>query len=135
MRVAAVNGNANVAKILIHHGSNVNSMDKEDKTVLMNAALNGFEALVKLLVKKGAILNQKSDYGKTALDFAKSFEHENVAKFLQEQIELLKNADKERKLDEARSSEFKPKIKRQESQNTKPADFQKENRSINVQAQ
>ncbi|XP_031558329.1 fibronectin type 3 and ankyrin repeat domains protein 1-like [Actinia tenebrosa] len=135
MRVAAVNGNANVAKILIHHGANVNSMDKEDKTVLMNAALNGFEALVKLLVKKGANVNQKSDYGKTALDFAKSFEHENVARFLQEQIEMLKNADRDRKLEEARStrsSEFKPKIKSQERQNTIPNDLQKENISINV---
>jgi len=71
MRVAATSGNANVAKILVHHGANVNSMDRDDKTVLMNAALNGFEPLVKLLVKKGASILQKSDHGKTALDFAR----------------------------------------------------------------
>jgi ankyrin repeat protein len=134
MRVAAVNGNANVAKILIHHGANVNGMDKEAKTVLMNAALNGFEALVKLLVKKGAIVNQKSDYGKTALDFARSFEHENVVKFLHDQVEMLKSADRERRLEEARSAEFKPEMKNQESQSKIPAsDAQKENISDNGQ--
>ena len=102
MRVAAVNGNMNVAKVLIHHGANVHTLDKEGKSTLMNAALNGFEALVKLLVKKGVSVKLKSEHGKTALDFAKSFEHERVIHFLQEQVEALKKADNERKLAEAK---------------------------------
>lgn len=102
MRVAAVSGNVNVAKVLIHHGANVHTMDKEGKTTLMNAALNGFEALVKLLVKKGVPVKLKSEHGKTALDFARSFEHERVTHFLQEHVEALKKADNERKLAEAK---------------------------------
>ena len=102
MRVAAVNGNVNVAKELIHHGANVHTMDKEGKSTLMNAALNGFEALVKLLVKKGVSVKMKSEHGKTALDFAKSFERERVIHFLQEQVEALRKADNERKLAEAK---------------------------------
>lgn len=100
MRVAAVNGNVNVAKVLIHHGANVHTMDKEGKSTLMNA--NGFEALVKLLVKKGVSVKMKSEHGKTALDFAKSFERERVIHFLQEQVEALRKADNERKLAEAK---------------------------------
>lgn len=102
MRVAAVSGNVNVAKVLIHHGANVHTMDKEGKTTLMNAALNGFEALVKLLVKKGVSVMLKSEHGKTALDFAKSFERERVVQFLQEQVEGVKKAEQERKLSEIR---------------------------------
>ena len=100
MRVAAVSGNVNVAKVLIHHGANVHTMDKEGKT--MNAALNGFEALVKILVKKGVPVKLKSEHGKTALDFARSFEHERVTHFLQEHVEALRKADNERKLAEAK---------------------------------
>ena len=102
MRVAAVGGNVNVAKVLIHHGANVHTMDKEGKTTLMNAALNGFDALVKLLVKKGVSVKLKSEHGKTALDFARSFEHERVIHFLQEQVEALRKADNDRKLAEAK---------------------------------
>ena len=102
MRVAAVSGNVNVAKVLIHHRANVHTMDKEGKTALMNAALNGFEALVKLLVKKGVSVRLKSEHGKTALDFARSFEHERVIHFLQEQMEALRKEDNERKLAEAK---------------------------------
>ena len=102
MRVAAVGGNVNVAKVLIHHGANVHTMDKEGKTTLMNAALNGFEALVKLLVKKGVPVKLKSEHGKTALDFARSFEHERVIHFLQEHVDALRKADNERKLAEAK---------------------------------
>ena len=68
----------------------------------MNAALNGYDALVKLLVKKGVSVKLKSEHGKTALDFARSFEHEKVIHFLQEQFEALRKADNERKLAEAK---------------------------------
>ena len=129
MRVAATSSNVNVAKILIHHGANVNSMDRDGKTVLMNAALNGSEPLVKLLVKRGAVVNQKSDHGRTALDFARSFEHEHVVKFLQEQVDMWKNAEKQRKLEESMSD-----LKKQENKFGSKAeeDFPKENVQMNV---
>ncbi|KAK3727511.1 hypothetical protein QZH41_018374 [Actinostola sp. cb2023] len=127
MRVAATSGNANVAKILIHHGANVNSMDRDRKTVLMNAALIGSEPLVKLLVKRGASINQKSDHGRTALDFARTFEHEHVVKFLQEQVDMWKNAEKQRKLEEAMSE-----LKKQDNKGKKVQEEKgKENISMN----
>lgn len=102
MRVAAVNGNVNVAKVLIHHGANIHTMDKEGKTTLMNAALNGFEALVKLLVIKGVSIKLRSEHGKTALDFARSFEHDRVIQVLQEQFDAIRKEENERKLAEAK---------------------------------
>ena len=101
MRVAATSGNLNIAKVLVHHGANVHSLDKERKSILMNAALNGFEPLVKLLVKRGVSVAFKSDHGKTALDFAKSFEHERIAQFLQEQMTMLKKAENEKRVAQA----------------------------------
>jgi len=127
MRVAAVSGNVNVAKVLIHHGANVHTMDKEGKTTLMNAALNGFEALVKLLVKKGVSVKFKSEHGKTALDFARSFEHERVIHFLQEQVDALRKADNERKLAEAK--ERRQSREQLESSVAKPATNGTENLS------
>ena len=41
MRVAAVSGNVNVAKVLIHHGANVYTMDKEGKTAKRRWILPG----------------------------------------------------------------------------------------------
>lgn len=102
LRCAAVNGNLNIARVLIHNGANVNNMDRDGKTVLMNAALNGFEPLVKFLVSKGASVATKSEHGKTALDFAKSFDHERVIQFLHEQMEDYKKAQNEKKLKDAR---------------------------------
>ena len=102
MRVAATSGNLNIARVLLHHGASIHSLDKEKKSVLMNAALNGHEPLVKLLVKKGAPVLTTSAHGKTALDFARAFEHERVAHFLQEQVDALRRAENERKIAAAR---------------------------------
>ena len=102
LRCAAVNGNLSVARVLIHHGANVSSMDRDGKTVLMNAALNGFDPLVKLLVKKGASVATKSEHGKTALDFARSFDRDRVVQYLHEHMEAYKKAQNEKKLNDAR---------------------------------
>lgn len=80
----------------------MNSVDKDGKTILMNAALNGFEPLVKLLVKKGASVATKSERGKTALDFARSFDHERVIQFLHEKMEEHKKLQNEKTLRDAR---------------------------------
>lgn len=53
MRLAMVKGNIHIARLLIQHGANVSSMDKDRKSVLMMASLNGDLDLVKLLVYKG----------------------------------------------------------------------------------
>ncbi|XP_078079030.1 fibronectin type 3 and ankyrin repeat domains protein 1 [Mustelus asterias] len=54
MRVAALNGNTEVASILIKAGANVNLQDRMGKTPLMIAVLNSHDTLVHLLLKNGA---------------------------------------------------------------------------------
>ena len=44
-----------MARLLIHHGANISSMDKHGKSVLMMASLNGELDLGKLLIYKGAV--------------------------------------------------------------------------------
>eukprot|EP00794_Sanderia_malayensis_P016795 gene16795-18490_t len=97
MRLAATSGDENIGRILIHHGSNVNCVDVDGKSVLMMAALNGHIGLVKLLISKGANISQRSEHGKTALDFAKSFDHRQVTLFLEEEIKRVKLQEKEKR--------------------------------------
>lgn len=82
MRLASINGNVEVAKILIENGANVNKVDKLKKTSLMSAALNGGVELVKLLVENGANIHAENEYGKTALDFAESFGRKEIVSYL-----------------------------------------------------
>lgn len=82
MRLASINGNVEVAKILIENGANVNKVDKLKKTSLMSAALNGGLELVKLLVENGANIHAENEYGKTALDFAESFGRKEIVSYL-----------------------------------------------------
>ena len=101
MRVAATSGDENIGRILIHHGSDVNSVDVDGKSVLMMAALNGHIGLVRLLISKGANINKRSEHGKTALDFAKSFDHRQVTLFLEEELKKIKAIEKEKRLAES----------------------------------
>ncbi|XP_028399884.1 fibronectin type 3 and ankyrin repeat domains protein 1-like [Dendronephthya gigantea] len=84
MRLAMLRGNIHIARLLIHHGANISSMDKDGKSVLMMAALNGDLDLVKLLIYKGADFTLRSVHGKTALDFARAFDREQVLEYLDE---------------------------------------------------
>lgn len=97
MRLAATSGDENIGRILIHHGSNVNSIDCDGKSVLMMASLNGHNGLVKMLVKKGANILKRSEHGKTALDFAKSFDHRQVTLFLEEELKTIRAKEKEKR--------------------------------------
>ncbi|KAJ7385513.1 Fibronectin type 3 and ankyrin repeat domains protein 1 [Desmophyllum pertusum] len=81
IRLASMNGNIEVARILIENGTDVNKMDKIRKSSLMAAALNGNLALVKLLMENGANLQAVNEYGKTALDFAESFGRKEIASY------------------------------------------------------
>ena len=78
MRLAIVRGNIHIARLLIHHGANISSTDKDSKSVLMMALLNGELHLLKLLTYKGADFTMKSVHGKTAIDFARAFDREVV---------------------------------------------------------
>lgn len=87
LRLASMNGNVEVAKILIENGADVNKTDKIKKSPLMVAAVNGHFPLVQLLVENGADVHAVNKYGKTALDFAESFGRKNVVAYLQAVLE------------------------------------------------
>lgn len=58
--VAAVNGNKDVARILLKYEANVNAIDLDGKTPLMIAVVNGHQSLVEVLLSSGADLTVKN---------------------------------------------------------------------------
>ncbi|XP_028403256.1 fibronectin type 3 and ankyrin repeat domains protein 1-like [Dendronephthya gigantea] len=82
MRLATLDGKADVAKVLLDGGANVNTHDKQGRSVLMAAALSGRLDLVSLLVEYGANTEEQNMHGNTALDFAQSFGRHEVISYL-----------------------------------------------------
>ena len=105
MRLAMVKGNIHIARLLIHHGANVSSMDKDGKSVLMIASLNGQLDLVKLLIYKGADFTVLSGHGKSALDFARAFDREAVVGYLEELWQAFKAKERKRQMDNWQNDE------------------------------
>lgn len=94
-----VRGNVHIARLLIQHGANISSMDKDGKSVLMMAALNGELDLVKLLIYKGADFTVQSMHGKTALDFARAFDREKIVEYLDELWRGYKAKERKKQMD------------------------------------
>lgn len=94
-----VQGNVHIARLLIQHGANISSMDKDGKSVLMMAALNGELDLVKLLIYKGADFTLQSMHGKTALDFARAFDREKIVEYLDELWRVYKAKERKKQMD------------------------------------
>ena len=103
IRLAAMSGDMQIARVLLHHGADVNAADHDRKSVLMMAALNGHIGMVKLLVSKGANIQANTVHGKTALDFAKSFDHRQVTLFLEEQVAKIKEKEKQKRKEDAKA--------------------------------
>lgn len=87
IRLASLNGNVEVAKILIENGADVNKKDKIKKSALMAAAVGGNVDLIKLLVVKGADVYAENEYGHRAVDFSETFGRKEVASYLKEVME------------------------------------------------
>jgi hypothetical protein len=68
--VAAADGNATAAAVLIDNGANVNVSDKNGMTPLMWAAQRSQEDSARLLLQHGADPLKKSVVGKLARDYA-----------------------------------------------------------------
>lgn len=76
---------ADVGRVLLKHGANIEARTKSGRTPLMNAAENGKLAVVKMLIEEGADIyaeNPKQDK-KTPLDYAKSGGHKEITKYLE----------------------------------------------------
>jgi len=68
---ATLLGQDQMAELLIQHGANVNSKNRDGATPLHVAAFLGQDEVAKLLVQKGANTNVRSNAGMTAVDVLK----------------------------------------------------------------
>lgn len=68
---AVAGGNAEVVKLILHTGANVESRQAGGFTSLMSAAAAGRRELVELLLSFGADRESRSDAGKSAADLAR----------------------------------------------------------------
>jgi len=89
LRCAAVNGNADVAKLLIKNDADIDLCDVDGKTALMIAVINGHQNLVELLLKSEADIKVKNAYGKSAYEMALSMEKRRITKTLEDHMERL----------------------------------------------
>ena len=82
LHLAAQNGRADLVRLFVSSGANINEEDKDGNTALHNAACSGREDIVVFLVNAGARTNCKNNAGKTPLDLAVEKHHEGVETFL-----------------------------------------------------
>ena len=64
---AALDGNTERVKELIHQGADINQRDDNGRTALMFAVINTHYETMNVLLESGADVNAKSDKGGTAL--------------------------------------------------------------------
>jgi len=84
---AAREGHAEIAKILLDNGADVNASGKEGwewggATALIIAAEKGHTEIIKIFLARGAKVNGKNNHGNTALMYAAEFGHPEVVKLL-----------------------------------------------------
>lgn len=82
LHYAMLIGSAEIAKVLVEGGANVNEQDYFGVTPLMWASASGYTDIVKLLIEKGADVNIKDQGGLTALFQAKAKNNEEIANIL-----------------------------------------------------
>ena len=68
--IVVINGNKDEAEALLKHGAAVDVKNKKEKTALMIAAGKGNEEIVELLLEYGAAVDMKDKYGNTVLIIA-----------------------------------------------------------------
>jgi ankyrin repeat protein len=83
LHVAAVRGDIDEIRALIHAGADVNAPGDLGNTALHEAAGQGHVEAIKLLLANGASTKAKNEFGQTPLDIAKLEQQEDVLKLLQ----------------------------------------------------
>lgn len=91
----AAKKHAEITKLLIQHGANVNETNNENKTPLLWAvSLPGHAPIVKVLLDAGADIQHKNDNGKDALAVATETNDPEILKLLQEKLSPEQRTDK-----------------------------------------
>jgi ankyrin repeat protein len=70
LRAASLNAKADVARVLIKYGADMNISDVNQKTALMVATINGNLPFVQVLVSHGADMTKLNEYGKSLYELA-----------------------------------------------------------------
>jgi ankyrin repeat protein len=84
LHVAALNGHAEIVKLLLEHGADPNVRSSYGWTPLHYAVFGGYLEVVKLLLERGADPNARDRYGATPLFWAVHQIYPDVAKLLLE---------------------------------------------------
>jgi ankyrin repeat protein len=82
LMIASYHGHADIVRILLEHGANVNAEDDYNATAITRAAESGYLEIVRLLVAHGANTSIREESDLTALELAESRGHHEVASFL-----------------------------------------------------
>jgi tetratricopeptide (TPR) repeat protein len=82
LKFAASSGQADVVKVILERGIDVNIKDDSGRTALSFAAENGQTRIVQILRVASADLNAKDENGKTALIYAAINGHDDTVKML-----------------------------------------------------
>lgn len=82
-----MNGNKDVARVLLKNGAVADAVDSDGKTALMIAVINGHQSLVEVLLSYKADLTLKNTYGKNAVEMAHSMEKRRITKVLEEHMQ------------------------------------------------
>jgi len=82
--VSAIDGKEDILLFLIDSGSNINEVDYDEDTALMNVARNGFrENIIEILLNRGADINLQNIHGYSAFMLAVKFNPSNTINTLQ----------------------------------------------------
>lgn len=84
--VNEIGDNRKMASFLIKAGADVNAVDKDGRTALMDAAWYGDLEMVKLLVEHGADIELEAENGDYAILCAEKQQHAHVVEFLKKTI-------------------------------------------------
>lgn len=88
----AATKHAEITKLLIQHGANINETNNENKTPLLWAvSLPGHAPIVKVLLDAGADIHHKNNKGRDALAIAKDTNDPEILKLLQEKLSQEEN--------------------------------------------
>ncbi|MCF6807224.1 ankyrin repeat domain-containing protein [Thiotrichales bacterium 19S9-12] len=80
--VAASNGNAEIVKLLLQYGAEVNCVDRLGRTALHVSIYKGYVDVIEALIEKGVDLEKALPNGDTPLHIAVTMKHNDVTRLL-----------------------------------------------------